>query len=316
MSNQTYYALDKQLFKLFEEKEYQQVLDLIEQEQANFPTHTLYFVYWRICMTNLLGKREEALRLFREAVEQGYWFTPDWMAEDEDLVSLHPLPEFQSLLATCRQRLLQAQAEVRPELRVLPPDPPVAPAPLLIALHGNMSNSNDTAEEWRAITGRGWLLALPQSSQLAGQTAFVWNDRARSISEICAHFATVNEQYSVDAGRVVLGGFSKGGGLAIWMALHQLIPAAGFVVLGPFLSSEELEALAELLATHKPAGIRGSIIIGEDDESCLKGSRQVAELMHAHDLPCTLEIIPGLGHEYPSDFSEHVTRGLAFVEQR
>ena len=100
------------------------------------------------------------------------------------------------------------------------------------------------------------------------------------------------------------------------MTLHQLIPAEGFVVLGSFLSSEELETLSALLATHRPTGIRGSIIIGEDDKSCLQCSRQVAEIMHAHDLPCELEIIPGLGHEIPADFSEHVTRGLAFVERR
>lgn len=316
MSNQTYHDLDKQLIKLFEEKEYQQVLAVVEQEQANFPTHLLDFLYWRISIVNLLGKQELALQLFRTAIEQGSWFVPDWMVQDEDLASLRPLPEFQELLSICRQHQAAAQAKSCPDLLVIPSDPQIATPPMLITLHGNMGNMHDTAEEWCAITTRGWLLAVPQSSQMIGQTAYVWNDRERGVHEVCTHFAALNEKHAVDPGRVLLGGFSKGGGLAIWMALHQLVPVRGFVVLGPSLTNDEFDALSSLLTRHKPTGIRGFIIAGEEDKHCLQVSRQVLELMRTHKLPCELEILPGLGHEYPPDFSEYVAKGLAFVEQK
>jgi predicted esterase len=315
MSNRTYYALEKQLIKFYEEKAYRRVLDLVEQEQANSLTLTPYFLYWRICMTNLLGKQEEALQLFREAVEQGSWFTPDWLGQDEDLESLHSSPEFQDLLAICRQRLAEAQIIARPGLYITQPDQHILPSPLCIVLHGNMSNAEDTLEEWRASTERGWLLAVPQSSQLVGETAFVWNDRERGMSEVRAHFAAVSEQYKLNPQRIALGGFSKGGGLAIWMALYQLIPVTGFVVLGPYLSPEELEALS-VLFTQKTPDVRGTIIIGEEDKGSLSASHLVVELMHAHGLTCELEIIPGLAHEYPADFSERMARGLEFIAQR
>ena len=314
MTNRDFYALNKQLFALYESKAYQQVLDLVEREQANFPRHTEQLTYWRICMTNLLGRQEEALRLFREAVEQqGLWFEPDWAAQDKDLASLQPQPEFQELLAICRQRLAEAQASARPELYLVQPGQRTEKTPLFCALYGNMNNSEIALEEWRPITEHGWLLAVPQSSQLMAQGMYVWNDRARSISEICSHFTAIQEAHPLDKKRIVLGGFSKGGGLAVWMALHQLIPATGFVVLGPSLTPEELEELPAVLAAQKPVGLRGSILVGAEDEHCLDSSRQVAEIMHAHDLPCELTILPGVEHEYPADFGAHLLKGLAFV---
>src|SRR5260370_28011901 len=167
MSKLTFSELDRNLFKFYEEKAYQQVLALIEQEQANFPEHVLELSYWCICMTNLLGKQEEALQLFREAVDQGYWFDPAWLVEDEDLAAARHLPEFRSLVAVCQQHLVEAQAVARPELLVFPSDH--QPAPLLIVLHGNRGNAHSTSEEWRGITQQGWLLAVPQSSQIVGQ---------------------------------------------------------------------------------------------------------------------------------------------------
>jgi hypothetical protein len=37
--------------------------------------------------------------------------------------------------------------------------------------------------------------------------------------------------------------------------------------------------------------------------------------MHAYDLACELEILPGFTHVYPADFLERVAKGLAFIEQ-
>lgn len=314
MNNRAYYDLEKHLSKLYEAKEYQQVLALIEQEQVNFPMRTLDFLYWRLCMINLLGRQAEALQLFSELIEQGNWVEPTWLLKDEDLTSLHHLPEFQSLIAICQQRLVEAQATAQPELLVYPSY--AHKLPCMIALHGNMDNAQNTSEEWHEIIKQGWLLAVPQSTQVMGMTNYVWNNRERSIHEVCTHFATLNEKHAIDTERVVLGGFSKGGGLAIWLTLHQLVSVRGFVVLGPSLKNDELEMFPSLLATRNLTGVRGYIIVGEEDEHCLRVSHQVTEIMHAHDLPCKLEILSGVSHEYPPDFSERVTQGLAFVEQR
>ena len=124
-----------------------------------------------------------------------------------------------------------------------------------------------------------------------------------------------NQRFAEIQERVVPGGFSNGGGLAIWLALHRSMKTRGFIVLGPTLTAVELEALTTLFDIHTPVGLRGYIIVGEEDTWSLETSRKIAELMHAHDLSCKLEIQPDLDHSYPPHFAECLAQGLAFVEQ-
>ncbi len=313
MGNTTFHDLDQQLMSLYRAKEYQQAFELVEREQRNFPDQQRQIAYWRLCMHALAGKQAEALHIFREALDRGYWFPPKWLTDDPDLVSLQPLPEFQAMVEMCRRRL--AEANARPELLVEQPAEHSTGLPLLIALHGNGGNAGDTIKEWSKVTARGWMIAVPQSSQIVGQDAFVWDDRELAINEIRDHLAKVSGEYAIDPERVVLGGFSMGGGQAIWMALRQSIKTRGFVVLGPYLAENELKALPALLEAHKPAGVRGYILVGDEDHECLDVSRKVVEILGAQGLPCELEVRPGLDHSYPVDFAEVVNKGLSFIEQ-
>jgi hypothetical protein len=104
-----------------------------------------------------------------------------------------------------------------------------------------------------------------------------------------------------------------GGGCAIWLSISEAIPTRGFVVLGPYMP--EVERLQPLLESAKAKQLRGYIIVGELDKECLAISRKVAELLNGHDIPCELEILSGLRHNFPADFQQHLEKGLAFVLQ-
>lgn len=315
MSTLTIREFRQELMQLYKAKEYIQALELAEKEQANFPTRVREISYWRLCLNALLGKQAEALHIFQDVLDRGEWFSPRWVEDDSDLVSLQPLPAFQAMVEACRQHVAELQKNARPRLLVREPAEQATALPLLIALHGNASNANDTVEHWSGITTEGWLLAVPQSSQVFEAETFVWDERETGIDEIRMHLATLSGEHKLAQERVVLGGFSMGGGQAIWMALHQSLKTCGFVVLGPYLREEELEALSTLLQTQKPAGLRGAILVGEEDTECLAISQKVVELLRAHDLPCELEVRPGLDHSYPEDFAAWVANGLVFIEQ-
>lgn len=272
-------------------------------------------MYLRICMHARLDKQTEALHIFREALEQGHWLPPQWLTDGPSLVSLQPIPEFQEMVEFCRQQLTELQSNVRPGLLVEQPAEQATEPPLLIALHGNGGNANETLQEWSKVTTQGWMLAVPQSSQIIGQDAYAWDNRDLATSEIREHLMKVSSDYTINLERLVLGGFSMGGGQAIWMALHQLVKTRGFVVLGPYLTEDELKALAGLLETRKPANVRGYILVGDEDHECLDISHKVVEIMSVHGISCELEVRPGLDHSYPDDFVEAVYKGLAFIEQ-
>lgn len=315
MNKMTFQEFRQQATVLYQTNEYTRAFALVEEKHGNFPEHSAEIAYWRLCLHTLLGKQEEALQIFREALDVGSWFGPSMLEQDPDLAALRPLAEFQEMLEVCRQRLAQARDKVQPELHIVKPVEEGKPLPLLIALHGNQGNAYESLAEWRGITARGWLLGAATSSQIDGPGCFVWNDREIGASEVRQHVATLSGEYEVDPERIVLGGFSMGGGLAAWMALTQAIPCRGFIVLAPYLTDEELERLPAILAQQKPGGLRGFIIIGQEDSTYLNVSRRIVELMNAHQLSCELQLLPGLTHTYPADFLERVGRGLTFIEQ-
>lgn len=313
MGKLTFNALQQQLMTLYQAKYYTEAFELVEREQINFPDRTHDTAYWRVCMHALLGKQTEALQLLQQTLASGDWFAPDMLMHDSDLVSLQSLPEFRAMLEVCRQRLAASRRDVRSELLVRQPATPVDKLPLLMVFHGNNGNARATVEHWEGVTAQGWLLALPQSSQIVGPGAFVWDKREMGTGEAREHLTALSGKHALDPERVVLGGFSMGGGQAVWMALHQSIKASGFVVLGPYLTAAELEALPALLTNQRPAGLRGSIIVGEEDSECLEVSRKVVAIMREHNLPCELEILPNMHHSYPAGFVKYVSKGLAFI---
>lgn len=315
MCKTTFRNLHQQLRKLYDTKDYAQALALIEKEQAAFPENVYEIAYWRLCLNAVLGNATEALHIFHEIVDQGGWFSPTMLEQDPDLVDLRSLPGFQKMVAICRQRLADSKDLVQPELLVARPVEHATALPLLIALHGNEENARNTIGEWNGITGQGWLLGVPTSSQIVGPNEFVWDERETGISEVREHLATLNSEHRINPECVVLGGYSMGGGLAVWMALQQSIKTRGFVVLAPYLTPAELEALRTLLESQKPTDLRGSILVGEEDVTCLEVSRMVVDIMRTHHLPCELEIHPGTDHSYPPNFGEYISKGLAFVEQ-
>jgi hypothetical protein len=58
--------------------------------------------YSRACQAALAGRRSEALRLLRDALERGS-ADARWMLENPALGSLHEHPEFEKIVAAVRQ---------------------------------------------------------------------------------------------------------------------------------------------------------------------------------------------------------------------
>jgi dienelactone hydrolase len=295
--------------------EYQQALAFAELASDRFPERAKQTLHWRICLTAVSGKQEQSLQLFKQALTQGYCYPPATLEKEPDLVSSRDVAAFKELLEVNNHRFAEIQAHARPELLVVPTAQHATTYPLLIALHGNASNARDTSAYWADVTMQGWLLALPQSSQLIGLGECIWDNREQGSGEVREHLAVLSRTYAIDQERVVLGGFSNGGGLAIWLAVRQSMKIRGFIVLGPTLTGAELEAVTTFFDTQTLSGLRGYLIVGEEDSWSLETSRKIAELLQAHDLSCKLEILPGLDHSYPPHFAECVAQGLAFVEQ-
>lgn len=265
----------------------------------------------RLCMASLLNEPQRALGYLEAALNGGYWYPVNMLREDPDLKSLQGLPAFERLAERSRQLGEEAQARAVPKRLTLKPDRPQTSSRLLIALHGNGRNAENTAPYWRPATQAGWTVVLPQSSQVGGHNAFIWNDRAWGIREVRQHAAEAGLETGADPSRTLIGGFSMGGGLAAWMALTGEMDVRGFLSVGPYLA--DVDELRQALAKCRPPDVRGYIVIGDADDHCYQVSQGIAALMKEYGLECQLEVHPGMGHVYPENLDESLRKATRFL---
>lgn len=312
MSEPTIGAIEQEFHQLYSQSKFAAAYDLATREAGRFPEWAQPTIYnWRFCTACLMGDPALALRLIEEALDAGYWYGEAALREDTDLAALVGLPEFERLVELSAQRRDEALAQARPELKILLPANGTAPYPLLLALHGNNSNIVDSERYWRSAVEQGWLVALPQSSQLMSAEHYGWNDRDWAVREITQHVAAIREQYEIDPARMVIAGFSMGGGLAARLALSGELPTRGFIGVGPYLSS--IGSVLPLLEAQREQPLRAYLVASQRDEYCYGVAQKLAELLPQYGIPCELELHPDLGHDFPPEFERSLIKGLDFI---
>ena len=302
-----------QLMQLYNQGDYVSALYLLEREAARFPQQSIMY-HWQMCLAARADEPTKAMAAFREALAQGYGYPVSLLREDEDLHSLQGTPEFEELVAVSLERYAAAETSVKPELLVVPPEGEAAmsPAPLLIGLHGNSQNARVAADDWRDLHQRGWMLALPQSGELLTSDAYMWNDFSRDATDVMELCHNLLQDRSIDPERVILGGFSAGGGLAIQLAVSGGIAARGFLVVGPYL--RDFEALTPYLDSARANGVRGYVIMGlQENATGLELIPKTVAFLQEHGIPCELEEHSNLGHAFPPDFAASLDKALTFL---
>ncbi len=307
----------QQMFDLYNRGRYADALTLVEREGGRFPEERAVNTYWQVCLRTLTHDQKTALKLFREALDAGFWFPITFLRSDPDLKSLQGNPEFERMVGLCTERRNAARDTARHKPFRLTVEPPntASPLPLLMALHGNTGTAEGHLENWRPVLEKGWLLALPQSSQAWG-AGFIWDDQEWTDDELCGHFTSLAGQYLLDPARIVLGGFSMGGETAARLALTHKIPARGFIAVapgGPLISDPgRWSAILDATDTHGN-GIRGYAIVGGQDARAVAGVQVLAGLMRERGLMCEVEVHSEIGHVYPPGFVQSLDRAFDFL---
>jgi dienelactone hydrolase len=303
-------AMFTHVVAVYHQGDYEGVYAIITREEAHFPDNADFLRLIRSMLAARTGRNNEALALLADLIAGGYWLGErQWT--DTDFDSIRDTPEFRRLRPISDERRQQAQAQAKPELFTFAPGSSVGPLPVLLALHGNQSRVSWHQKHWQGVAEQGWLVALPQSSQVGGLDAdrrlgFVWDDEPKTEREVCDHYAVLQTTQPIDGGRVVLGGFSRGAEMAARLALTGAIPARGFVAVcpgGPYSQAPDL--WGPIIEQARGRDLRGYVIVGGQDAS-LEGGQTLATLLRAAGIPCELEEQPDMGHDYPADFPDRL----------
>jgi predicted esterase len=318
MEEHTFEELYKELQALYQQGDYAGALGLATQALEDYPDQRTSLDYWRMTMAARTGDPAHSLRVLKEALERGQWYSELLLRRSPSFKALQGDPDFEQLV-TLNQTVAEKDSQnnfpiftLRPEKRCRSGGPP---CPLLLGLHTNASTVHSSLGFWRPAALAGWLVAAPQSSQAIWKDAYVWDDRETAEGEIQRHYATLLHSYAIDPRRTVLAGHSLGGEVAIWLALRGSIERRGFLAIGP--GGPFMDDLAEwnpLLKEHPRPGLRGFILCGEQDSLIrhVNIRKLVDKLKHA-GLDCRLEILPGLGHDYDPGYEPAIREALEFL---
>jgi predicted esterase len=311
MDKMTFAQFLTETMRLFSAGDYAAALQAVQAQGGLYPEYRAVVYNLHYCLLALSGEPAQAIQVLQEAVDQGLWWPEAALRGDPGMDSLQGQEQFERLVSICAERHRVIQQAARPERLVIPPAAHTRPPyPTLIAFHPRGSSAADFAPDWEYLAGRGWLVMLPQSSQVRGLDAFCWDDTALAEKEAREHFAALAGQYAIDRQRVLLAGFSQGGGLAAWLAASQSIPARGIFVIAPYLRS--VDALLGLPTPQVPAPVRGYLITGDLDRD--EGLFDKLETLLARYSICyQRHRYPDLAHEMPSDMHASLQKALEFI---
>jgi acetyl esterase/lipase len=284
-----------------------------------FPEQAAEASYLLACAYNRAARPEEALHTLEASLDRGNCWHDSLLLWSPSLKSLRDLARFHEILARSKAMMDALAADTRVGVTVFPPkvSPMATPPPLFLPLHGGADIPGEHDGYWAAATGLGVLVAIAQSSQRRSSDTFWWGgpgepfDHERSERDVRAVYDEVSATSAFDVGRVALGGFSQGAVLAVTLALkNQPFPVRGFACVGPGI--ENLEPLLPLMEPAAARGLRAWILAGENERGLELITRLGHELV-SHGVPCRLDVVSGLGHEFPEDFGTRIQSGLNFV---
>ncbi|HET7701280.1 MAG TPA: alpha/beta fold hydrolase [Candidatus Limnocylindria bacterium] len=286
---------------------------LLRDNLKTFPLHR-GVVY--LALAELLadeGRPKDAIEILSQAFTAGCRFKATQLREDPHLAPLATDARFGRVVARLAERYETDAAAARPDLLIRAPagEPGPDGRPLLVALHGNNSNARETARHWSSAVSAGWVLAVPQSSEIGSSPdAYLWNDRARATREIDAHLTRAGELHRIDRRRTVLAGFSMGGLQAVALALAHGVAACGVLPVAPWLP--DISELAALAGSGAARLVPMYIVVGDQDPS-LDGATQLATLLESRGAKATLDVRAGMSHQYPADMDATLGRALPFL---
>ena len=176
---------------------------------------------------------------------------------------------------------------------------PEVAAPLLVHLHGGVSNTQqfqfrdpNVLEEpiFAAAAARGALVLYP-----FGRHSFGWLKQVAALENVRRMVAQVQRRYRVDPARVYLGGMSNGGTAAFWYACQRPAGFAGFYA----LSATPTSALGPLNFRRLSRGAPLYSLNAEDDQVFpFQEVRAIYEQHRAEAAQWHFASRPGGGHGF------------------
>jgi len=313
---QEFIELRNKMYRLYLEGRYSEALQVAEEANARFKDEVSETSYWLACLNSVLHKEDKAIEILKGSLNADTWWSPKQLEKEKDLDPIRNHKEFKEILEKCYQMIEEKQKESKPERLVFYPDKfdEKKKYPLFVALHWAGGNAEEFSEYWKHVLKRGYILLVPQSSQLFGQKRYCWEDWEKAKNEITDHILEIEKHNLIEDG-IIIAGASQGANREIINFAFEDTPLniKKFIAVIPPI--RDVSFYIPLLKNGVRKGVRIYIIAGEKDIFAEKTKELYSEMEKA-GLQCKLTVIPGIGHEFPSNFDDYIDEALDYLEAK
>jgi len=302
----TYTQILNETLAVYRQSGAEAAFDFVEIEAKSLAGDYPQIDNFRYALAAAAGKKQEAMSIMREAIEtKGYWYSYEYLQADDDLDLLRKEAEFEKWIQLCKEREEEARANQKSKILLLGNEGQAKPT--FLVLHGDQENLEIAKPYWEGLVEKGYLLALQQSSQIEFSHGYNWSDVHQGVAEV-GTYAEALQAEGLMGSPVWIGGFSAGCNVALRAMLDGAIEANHFVFMAPWLP--DLDAWKADLVKLKEKGVTGHILVGDQDCDCQEGAEELAALLKELEVEHTFDLIEGLSHDYPEDFSERLISWL------
>jgi len=293
----------------YSEKEYAKAIllfkEALELQGKNKSSAVAYNI---ACCYAILGDKDNAMKWLEKAYDLGTYKFSD----DEDLVSLKEDKRFQKLERKALKKIKALESKEWKPIITVPESFESKKYPVVIALHGFGSNPVDFSRtNSPRITPLGYILSCPYGPEIRGSTSFGWGEDVDSEKRILEALETLKKDYRIEPERIILFGYSQGGGRAFYTGLRNPEIFRGIITAAGEYEEEECNGFLE---TAKAKGVKVYMMIGEKD-FLLESNQKAEEEMKKVGIPVKLVVFPGLGHAFPKNSEEELKKALEWVNQ-
>lgn len=302
------------IMALYKQKKYAEAVAVYEHALKQFPEKLSAITVNMALLYNMLGKADKCMEILEYGLERKVTF-PFWPGAGP-FASLEKEERFKKIVET--NTSLQAEATAKNEAKVVVVTPEgysdkeQKKYPLIIALHGWNMNAESFKKLWNSLkTSKEYIQAYILSSQVITKKTAGWTDFQLGRKDVSKIYNKLIKEYPVDTGKVIIAGFSQGGQMALDIAVHNVVPTAGFIALKPGGGVPENFNL-EAVKKAQQRGLRGAIITGDKDHS-LEDQKKMGKMFDEAGLPNQLIINPDQGHWFSKDFSTQLENAIDYI---
>ncbi|MEN8223592.1 MAG: dienelactone hydrolase family protein [Acidobacteriota bacterium] len=309
-----YKKMRAELGTLFREKKYREGVILLKAHYNKYPDHLMSMSFNLAIMYNSIKEYKKGIKVMLNAQKKGIWYSP-WVLEGEFFKGFKPYKKYKKVLAVNKKLHASAETKAKSFFEIMEPEnfDKKKPYPLFIALHGGDGHIEEFKPRWGSEKlKKEFIVLFIQSSQMSSMNGYHWEDTEKAYREVKVAFNKVIEKYNIDNNKIIIGGFSSGGGASLHLSFNGDIPVSGFIALCPALPET---ITGDKISAADKKGVTGTILTTEFDRR-IKTHRELADKMKAQGLQYQFVVTPNIGHWFPKDLDKKIDQAIVHIFSR